>query len=475
MFDSVRTRLTFWYVGVLAFSLIGFALAIYYAAAAIFYERQDESLRSTAQTVASAYMEELEEEKSVAKANQVVMTELVFPDRYVLVADNQGQTIASSRNFAGQNLLLSNTTLNLARERGFSYATTNGIRIAIVPLTADRSLGFAAVAEQLNVIDVGLSRLRRDFMAGVLLILLLATASGYFLARKSLLPIASMNLQTKQITAERLSSRLDVSNPRDELGGLATTINELLTRLENSFKGQQRFIADASHELRTPLAVLRGETEVALGKDRSTREYRESLTLIKDEAERLSRIVEDLFILARQPIDVPPALVRKPLSLNKLLNDCVRAAQVLAIQKNLDLRIDTGSTPIVLIGDDELLKRLVLNLLDNAVKYTPEGGEIAVELAKQNGNAQIVVRDNGIGIPEMDQPHVFDRFYRVDKARSRSLGGAGLGLSIVRWIVEAHEGKIDMVSAPGRGSEFIVELPLTLPNSNPNVPPSAAN
>ena len=460
MLDSVRTRLTFWYVGVLALSLIGFALAIYYAAATIFYERQDESLHSTAQTVASAYMEELEEEKSVAKANQVVMMELVFPDRYVLVTDNQGQAIASSRNFAGQNLPLSTTTLNLARERGFSHATTNGIRVAIVPLSADRSLGFAAVAEQLSVIDVGLSQLRRDFMAGVLLILLLATASGYFLARKSLLPISSMNLQTKQITAERLSSRLDVSNPRDELGRLALTINELLTRLENSFKGQQRFIADASHELRTPLAVLRGETEVALGKARSTHEYRESLTLIKDEAERLSRIVEDLFILARQPIAVPPALVRKPLSLNELLNDCVRAAQVLASQKNLDLRIDSGSSLIVLKGDDELLKRMLLNLLDNAVKYTPEGGQIAVELAKENGNAQIVVRDTGIGIPEMDQPHVFDRFYRVDKARSRSLGGAGLGLSIVRWIVEAHEGKIDIISAPDNGSEFIVQLPL---------------
>jgi heavy metal sensor kinase len=460
MLDSVRTRLTFWYVGVLALSLIGFALVIYYAAAAIFYERQDESLRSTAQTVASAYMEELEEEKSVAKANEVVMTELVFPDRYVLVTDNLGQATASSRNFAGQNLQLSTTTLNLAHARGFSYATTNGIRVAIVPLSADRSLGFAAVAEQLSVIDVGLSRLRRDFMAGVLLILVLATASGYFLARKSLLPIASMNSQTKLITAERLSSRLDVRNPRDELGRLATTINELLTRLENSFRGQQRFIADASHELRTPLAVLRGETEVALGKTRSTGEYRESLTLIQDEAERLSRIVEDLFILAGQPLDVPPALVRKQLSLNELLNHCVRAAQVLAIQKNLDLRIDSGSTPTILKGDDELLKRMMLNLLDNAVKYTPAGGEIAVKLVKQNGNAQIVVRDTGIGIPEMDQPHVFDRFYRVDKARSRSLGGAGLGLSIVRWIVEAHEGRIDLISAPGRGSEFIVQLPL---------------
>src|SRR4029453_15045217 len=153
---------------------------------------------------------------------------------------------------------------------------------------------------------------------------------GYFLARKSLAPIASMNSQTQHITAERLSSRLDVDNPRDEVGQLATTINDLLARLETSFKEQQRFIADASHELRTPLAVLRGETEGALDQPRSLDEYKESLVLIKDEAERLSRIVEDLFTLARQPIEGPARLLKEPVSLNQIVGDCARAAKVLA-------------------------------------------------------------------------------------------------------------------------------------------------
>jgi heavy metal sensor kinase len=269
-----------------------------------------------------------------------------------------------------------------------------------------------------------------------------------------------MNRQTQRITAERLSSRLDVSNPRDELGRLATTINELLTRLETSFKEQQRFIADASHELRTPLAVLRGETEVALSKTRTIEEYEASLALIKDEAERLSHIVEDLFLLARQPIDAPASLVKQPMSLNEVVRDCARAAQVLAMNKGVRLKTAQDSPSIVLNGDDELLKRMMLNLLDNAVKYTPEGGEISIALARQNGNAQIEVRDTGIGIPEADHGRIFDRFYRVDKARSRALGGAGLGLSIVRWIVEVHGGKIEVNSAPGRGSKFVVELPL---------------
>jgi len=460
MFSSVRTRLTLWYTGVLALSLVTFAFVVYYATARIFHERQDESLHSTAQTVASAYLEELEEQQSATVANQLVLTELIFPDRYVEVIDSAGQAVSWSRNLAANTFTIPSQTLAEAQRTGVGFAVINNRRVAVVPLSTDRGLGFAAVAEPVSVIEAGLRQLRRAFFAGVPLILLLASAGGYFLARKSLSPIALMNQQTQRITAERLSSRLDVTNARDELGGLATTINDLLARLETSFTEQQRFIADASHELRTPLAVLRGETEVALEKTRSIEEYKESLFLIKDEAERLSRIVEDLFMLARQPIDAPVALVKESVSLAEVVNDCVRAAQVLAVRKDLHLKMDTDRADLTLSGDEELLKRMLLNLLDNAVKYTPSGGEISVGLARQNGSARIVVSDTGIGIPESAQQHVFDRFYRVDKARSRQLGGAGLGLSIVRWIVEAHGGKIGVNSIPGHGSTFSVELPL---------------
>ena len=294
MLNSVRIRLTLWYAGVLALSLIAFALLVYYAAANVFYERQDESLRSTAETVASAYIQELEEEDSIAKANEVVLAELVFPNRYVEVTDAAGQVVAWSGNLAGQVLTIPQQTVNDARTRSVSFTVVNQLRVAVVPLSAKKDLGYAAVAEPLSVIDEGLRRLRRDFFAGVPLILLLASVGGYVLARKSLSPISLMDQQTRRIKADSLSSRLDVTNKRDELGGLATTINDLLVRLENSFKQQQRFVADASHELRTPLAVLRGETEVALAQPRSIDEYKASLNLIKDEAEQLSRIVEDL-------------------------------------------------------------------------------------------------------------------------------------------------------------------------------------
>ena len=461
MFDSVRIRLTLWYAGVLALSLIAFALVIYYAAGNIFHERQDESLRSTAQTVASAYVEELAEAHSLSKAGEVVLSEITFPNRYVQLTDSAGKPLAASANLAGSTIAIPATVLADARTQGFSHATVNGLRVTVVPLSTDQDLGYAAVAEPLSVVEAGLRELRRDLFAGVLLVLLLASAGGYFLARKSLAPIASMNSQTQRISAENLSARLDVTNSRDELGRLATTINDLLARLENSFKEQQRFIADASHELRTPLAVLRGETEVALGKTRTLEEYQQSLSLIQDEAEQLSRIVEDLFILARQPINTRAALSKERVSLNDAVRDCARAAQVLATQKGVRLKLENDSPAIALNGNQELIRRLILNLLDNAVKYTPAGGEISLALARENGNAEIVVCDTGIGIPEAAQPRVFDRFYRVDKARARAMGGAGLGLSIAQWIVEVHGGEISVSSAPGRGSTFTILLPLT--------------
>src|SRR6185503_9660104 len=205
MFHSVRTRLTLWYAGVLAVSLIAFAFLVYYAAAASFRQRQDESLLSTAQTVASAYVEEFEEQKSLTKAGEVVLVELAFPNRYVQLIDNSGFPTASTKNVSGAVGPISLAALSEAKQRSSSFVNVNGWRIAIVPLSSNQDLGFATVAEPLSVIDDSLRTLRRDFFAGVPIVLLFASAGGYFLARKSLSPIASMNRQTKRISAGNLS------------------------------------------------------------------------------------------------------------------------------------------------------------------------------------------------------------------------------------------------------------------------------
>jgi heavy metal sensor kinase len=461
MFDSVRIRLTLWHAAILAAALITFALLVYSTAARGFYQRQDESLQSTAETVASAYLEELEEEQSVAKANDVVLAQMVFPNRYVAITDSEGRIAAHAGNFPNPPLVIAAESLREAQQRRVEFMDLNGLRIAIAPLSpdGDKRLGFVVVAESLSAISDNLSSLRRNFYAGVPLILILASLGGYFLARKSLAPMTLMNEQTRSITAGNLSSRLDVAHPRDEVGRLATTINGLLARLDTAFQEQQRFIADSSHELRTPVTVIRTESEVVLERERDPKEYQASLALIRDEAERLSRIVEDLFVLARQQV-ASHGPMPQPVQLNSLVRDCARAAQVLATRKGLHFDFQDGGTEVSLNGDGELLKRLLLNLLDNAVKYTPEGGEIRLSLLARNGDARITVSDTGMGIPAEDQPRVFDRFYRVDKARSRAMGGAGLGLSIARLIVEAHAGTLSVESEPGSGSTFTVQLPL---------------
>lgn len=466
MLDSVRTRLTLWYAAVLALSLIAFGSLTYFAAARTFYERQDASLRATAETVASAYVHELGEEGLAGKANDVVLSQITYPGRYVEITDVAGRPIAWSGNLAGHAFNVSSPAMAEARLRNVAYGyqssferDDDGLRVAIVPLSkSSNQLGVAVVLESLGIVEDDLEHLRNNFYAGIPAILLLASLGGYFLARKSFAPIALMDRQTRQITAENLGARLKVPNPRDELGQLSHTINQLLARLETAFAEQQRFIADASHELRTPVAILRGEAEIALGRERAIEEYKNSLALISDEAGRLSRIVEDLFTLARTGSGqrVP---VKDRFYLNELVAECARSAQSLATKRDLSLKVKP-LPEVMMTGDRELLKQMLLNLLDNAVKYTPESGEILITLETHDQMAEIEVRDSGIGIPPADQGHIFDRFYRVDKARSRAMGGAGLGLAIARWIVEAHGGAISLESTPGRGSTFKARLPL---------------
>jgi heavy metal sensor kinase len=471
MIGSVRTRLTLWYAGVLALSLFAFGGLTYFAASRSFYQQQDESLRSTAETVASAYQQEYQEEQSIEKANEGVLAEMFFPNRFVEIVDGHGNPIAWSSNLKDHKWNLSVAETGAARNAPVGFVKRasfdgddEGVRIAVVRFatSASDTPWFALVGEPLGIIDERLESLRTIFLASAPLIIVLASLGGYFLARKSLSPITSMEHQTRSITSRNLSSRLDVSNPGDELGRLAITINELLARLDSAFEEQRRFIADASHELRTPIAILRGEAEISLERSRNEDEYRAALSLINSEASRLSRIVDALFTLASSDSGNKP-LETSRFYLNEMVADCARAAGVLADRKGIAL--DVGELPeLIATGDESLLKQMLLNLLDNAVKYTVAGHRVSLDLSRDNANAVISVRDSGIGIPASALPHVFDRFFRVDKVRSREAGGAGLGLSISRWIAEAHGGTISVSSEINRGSVFTVSLPVHRPD-----------
>jgi signal transduction histidine kinase len=267
-------------------------------------------------------------------------------------------------------------------------------------------------------------------------------------------------------TFNRMAERLE-SWDNDLRAAVAERTRELdaaLSQLDGAFQQTRRFNADASHELRTPLTVIRGEAEVALRAARSPGEYENVLRLIQDETERMSRIIEQLMMLARADAG-ELRLERRPIPLDDIVREVMHRAEVLAQARRIRLTAE-ALEPALLEGDEDRLHQLVLNLLDNAIKYTPEGGEVRVRLSVRRdetalhlAEAQLEIEDTGIGIAESDLPHVFDRFYRVDKSRSRAQGGTGLGLAICRWIAEAHGGRIEVRSRPGEGSSFTVVLP----------------
>jgi signal transduction histidine kinase len=290
--------------------------------------------------------------------------------------------------------------------------------------------------------------------------ILLAGAGGYFLARRALTPVASMSQQASAIDATNLQDRLAVANERDELGVLAQSFNQLLDRLARSIDQQRRFMADASHELRTPIAILRGEADVALAQpERPTSEYRESLQVLRDEARRLSQIVENLFTLARADAGNYP-LTRTQFYLDELLEECVRAARSLAAAKNIRLELQSEEE-LLMDADEALIRRMVLNLIDNAIKFSAPGGHVSVKARRDGSRYVVAVEDTGAGIPADLQPRVFERFFRADKARTHQNDGgtgAGLGLAISRWIAEAHHGELKLGSSNEKGSVFLASL-----------------
>lgn len=306
-----------------------------------------------------------------------------------------------------------------------------------------------------------LETLARTFGIAIPITLLVAGAGGYLLARSSLSPVVAMSEQARWIGAENLERRLSVRNPDDELGHLAQSFNELIDRLSASFERQKRFVADASHELRTPVAILCGETEVALGKEQRTeQEYRETLHILGDESKRLKRIVEDLFTLARADAGQYP-LSYTDFYLDELATECAKNMRTLAAAKQITVACEPDGEALIR-ADEGLVRRMLLNLLDNAIKYTPNGGSVLLRVKDHDGVYDLSVTDSGAGIPVDLQSRIFERFFRVDKARARNEqdgGGAGLGLSIGSWIASAHDGKLELTSSTPEGSTFTAVLP----------------
>lgn len=318
-----------------------------------------------------------------------------------------------------------------------------------------------------NLIQVGMSlesiyMTRHRFlliMAAVLpLGLLLAGGGGWVLAHRALKPVDRMTDAARRISAEHLADRLEETGTRDELDRLATTLNEMLGRLDSAFSQIRQFSADASHELQTPLTILKGELEVALRSPRSPDEYQRTLKSALEEIDRIAHLVEGLLLLARADAGVL-RMDRQPVDLAQLVEETYGQTKVLADSHNLTL--DLGPVePLTIRGDYERLRRLLLNLVNNGIKYTPPGGRVTLSVQRDGEWASLQVSDTGIGLSHEEQERIFQRFYRAVEARSQDERGAGLGLCIAQSIAEAHGGRIQVESSPGQGSTFTVLLPL---------------
>jgi two-component system OmpR family sensor kinase len=460
MIKSFRLQLTAWYLLLFTLLFTAFSIFLYEVLSKALYKRLDENLSAEVSTAAGLFRGEMAEFKGDASgAAAEAMSEMSI--RGVVVAVFEGnKLLASNTPLTGTELfaIVEDATAGKEPEAGATLPRygKHGARAVARKFTLDGREFVLLAAESLHSLKAELGVVRHVLFLALPLIVLIAGAGGFLLATKNLAPVRWMAEQARSITDKNLHHRLEIGAANEELMMLADSFNELLSRLDRSFETMRRFVADASHELRTPIAVIRGEADVALDHDRGPAEYKESLAVIQDEARRLTRLIDDLLNLARADAGHVSLHVEE-FYVNDLLAECCRSIQTKAGAKKIDLEC-LCPEDVAYPGDPELIRRLVLNLLENAIRYTPEGGRVQVKVDDSASELRIQVVDTGIGIPPETATHVFERFYRGDHARSRQNGGFGLGLSIVKWIAESHNGSVELSSKPGLGSTFTVLL-----------------
>lgn len=465
--DSVRARLTLYYVIALATALIVVGGLIYVLLARALYGRIDANLDALMQAAANSLRNDLEEGQAVDDAAHSTAAELASRLQMLAIYDSQGRLLAEAERDDDLDITLPPldtipadavlfTTVIEAQDSDDRHRLA--LRHLAIPPSAVRFIVVAG--SPLEPADEELEALREILFYVVPIALGAAGLGGWFLAHRSLSPVVAMAERARRIGVEDLSARLPVANPADELGRLAATFNELLSRLEASLTQQRQFMADASHELRTPVNTARTAATVALQQPhRDEREYRETLAIVEQQTARLSRIVHDMFTLARADAGNYPVR-RDAMYLDEVVDEVVRAARVLASTRSVAVDFHSAG-PAPFSGDEELTRRLVGNLLDNAVRHTPPGKAVHVTLQPAVGAYTVTVTDRGPGIAPENQAHIFERFYRVDSARSSNPAdaGAGLGLSLVRWIARVHGGDVTLARSSSDGSSFVVTLP----------------
>jgi heavy metal sensor kinase len=452
-FATLRVRLTLWYVLLLALILAGFCTFIYLRLLRDLYTEADRLLVDEARGLATALQTGDETNVDGLLADVPAGTIVTVTD----TASGRELTSQSGSPQAAADLGARATQpVADAPVQSVTLAGDPTWRLATRTVTdANTTQWIVRVARSDRDVVAALRQLLVQMAFGVPLALLVAIASGLFLAGRALDPMDAITRTAAQIGAEDLGRRLGLRG-RDELARLAATFDGMLDRLERAFSQQRQFTDDASHELRTPLAMLMSQIDIALERPRSTEQYQHTLRSMREDVAELSRLVSELLMLARAEAGREP-LAAEQLDLAELASGVASSMEPLASARNIQLVArECGDAPIV--GDETRLMQLVVNLVDNAIKYTPPGGVVTVATWREPGWAIVEVADTGPGIQPEHRQRIFERFFRVDSARSRS-GGAGLGLAISRWIAEAHGGEIRVESGPHGGTSFCVRLP----------------
>jgi heavy metal sensor kinase len=454
---SIKFRLTVWYLVAITLLLVIFGAIAYAMLSKNLYRNLDKSLEARAN--------ELKGSIKIEK-DRVYLDRKV--DELVLLYDASGKLFSKlgpDTEFGGIERTVEQALFGLSSFVSAETAEGPDVRFYAAPFNLDAGTRMALVIGRVpNDILSVLAAFRMVMFNSSFLVVVLVGVGGWFLAGRTLKPVERIADIARGIGEGDLSRRIDVESD-DELGRLASTLNGMIARLEEAFVKQRQFVADASHELRTPLAVIQAESSLVLEKPRDQEEYRRSLELVAQEVEYMSEIVGKLLVLARSDAGSEPVSIQD-VDLAVLLAGLGQDLEALAQERGLALRFDPMKG-VTIRGDRIRLRQLFLNILDNALRYTPEGGTISGSVVQNGDQAVATIGDTGIGIPDEHLPFIFDRFYRVDRARTNGEGGTGLGLSIASSIARMHGGSIEVESRVGRGSTFRVRLPVAGPPKKP--------
>jgi two-component system heavy metal sensor histidine kinase CusS len=454
----LRARITAWYFGVLVVAFASFAWISDLGFRHSIEATVNDASRANLESVQSVLVRIAPKDAAEVKHQLDELAGLWAGAALLEVSDADGRIIFQSPPFAKPY-----RTMPAVETKDVTFFTTNldyvQYRVAMRTVEASGQMFRVRAAIPTEPFDQALDRFRLILKETLPFLVVLASLAGYWLSGRALGPVNEIIKTARNIGVQNLSGRLAVPPANDELRRLSETLNDMLGRIEASVKHITQFTADASHDLRTPIALIRTSSELALRRSRTEHEYRETLSRILATSEETTHLIENLLTLARADAGAAELQFRD-LDLLPHVVKISEEAGILAADKGIRVTSELASGPVRVSGDPAAIERLLLIVIENAVKYTPAGGGILLNLSNGSGSARIEIRDSGIGISDKDLPHIFERFYRADQARSREPGGSGLGLAIAHWIVERHGGSIEAQSTLGNGSVFRITLPV---------------